>query len=498
MPSPPPLEETVSADLSVNLQQLSERFTLTPDLIVRRFQILLTKSQAALVFLDGLTDKNAVTNHILAPLMNPLKDGEANTGELPISISNVQSSRQWTDIEMSILKGKSVLFIDGSSDVTIMDTQGWPQRAIEDPQLEAAIKGAHQGFVETGAQNIAMIRRYLSNRELKIKNHLVGRRGSTAITLLYLADVANPKVLQELENRLEQLNMDAIHSSGELAEWIEDEPFSPFPQAISTERPDSAASHINQGRIAVVIDGSPGVLIVPATFTSFFQSIDDYGTRWMIASFLRMLRVIATLFALCLPSFYISLVSFNYDLLPIKLLITIGNSRAGVPFPPILEAVMMEITLEMMREAGVRLPAPIGQTVGIVGGIVIGQTAVQAGIVSNIMVVIVSFTAISSFIIPNHDMGAAIRLIRFPMMLLAYLYGIVGIVVGMMILLAHLISMKSMGVPYGSPFAPVRFSDWKDTLVRLPIWKMNDRPQSVKPAQLKRQGERPEGGKGNQ
>jgi spore germination protein len=243
-----------------------------------------------------------------------------------------------------------------------------------------------------------------------------------------------------------------------------------------------------------IVDGAPSVLIAPTSISTFFQNVDDYGTRWMVASFLRILRFLAFFIALFLPSFYIALISYNYELLPLKLLVTIGESRVGVPFPPLVEALLMEITLEMMREAGVRLPAPIGQTVGIVGGIVIGQTAVQAGIVSNIMVVVVAFTAISSFILPNHDMAAAVRLLRFPMMVVTFLFGIVGIVFGMMVVMAHLVSLESLGTPYGNPFGPMRFSDWKDTLIRLPVWKMNKRPTGARATQSDRQGSnRPEG-----
>jgi spore germination protein len=309
-----------------------------------------------------------------------------------------------------------------------------------------------------------------------------------------LGDVANPEILQELEDRIAQLDVDAVVSSGELAEFIEDNPYSPFPQFISTERPDAAASQLLQGRIMVVVDGSPVILIGPASISTFFQNVDDYGTRWLVSSFLRMLRFFAFFVALFLPSFYIALISYNYEIIPVKLLFTIGESREEVPFPPFVEALMMEITLEMMREAGIRLPAPIGQTVGIVGGIVIGQTAVQAGIVSNIMVVIVAFTAIASFILPSYDMSSSVRLMRFPMMFLTSLFGIVGLVIGMMHIMAHLVSLESLGTPYGSPFAPMRLSDWKDTFFRLPVWKMNKRPTGARAIQTDRQGSsRPEG-----
>ena len=450
--------------------------------------------RAALVYLLGLSDKNAINNNILRPLLHKPGAGESTDGELPVAVGNIQWFTEWSKVEQAIFEGYSVLFIDGRTDALALDTQGWPQRAIEDPQLESSLKGAHQGFVETAGQNITLVRRYIPNRELKVKQLRVGSRGRTRILIVYLADVANPEILQELEDRITQLDVDAIVSSGELAEFIEDNPYSPFPQFISTERPDAAASQLLQGRIMVVVDGSPIVIIAPAAISTFFQNVDDYGTRWLVSSFLRMLRFLAFFIALFLPSFYIALISYNYELIPAKLLLTIGESRERVPFPPIVEALMMEITLEMMRESGIRLPAPIGQTVGIVGGIVIGQTAVQAGIVSNIMVVIVAFTAIASFILPNYDMSAGVRLLRFPMMFITFMFGIVGIVIGMMLIMIHLVSLESLGTPYGSPFAPMRFSDWKDTFIRLPVWKMNKRPTGARAIQTDRQGSnRPKG-----
>jgi spore germination protein len=378
--------------------------------------------------------------------------------------------------------------MNGLAKVYILDSKGWPQRTITDPQLESSLKGAHQGFLETGSQNIALIRRYLPHRELKIKEMTIGKRGKAKLWILYLADVAHPEVLKELETRIANVDIDSIINTGELVEFIEDNPYSPFPQFLLTERPDSTVSQLLQGRFTVIVDGSPSVLIAPTNFLSFFQNIDDYSTRWLIASFIRLLRFLAFAIALLLPAFYIAFISFNHEAIPMQLMFSIAESRARVPFPPLLEALLMEITLEMMREAGIRLPAPIGQTIGIVGGIIIGQAAVQAGIVSNIMVIVVASTAIASFIIPSYDMGTAIRLLRFPMMALAFMFGIVGIVIGMMTLVAHLVSLESLGTPYGSPLAPFRWADMKDAFVRLPIWTMVKRPKSTRALQSTRAG----------
>ncbi|WP_028549618.1 spore germination protein [Paenibacillus sp. UNC451MF] len=487
------VNDYITDNVTQNVAVLQQMFAKNPDLVVRLLHIKKSGERAALLYLSGLTDKNSINNNVLRPLQFESGGSEDDFG-LALTIGHIQTKNRYSEIEYIILQGNSVLLVDGRADAYSLDTAGWPQRAIEDPQMEASLKGAHQGFVETGTQNIALIRRYIPNRELNTMEIVVGRRGNSKLSIMYLGDIAHPEVLQELQDRIRQLEIDAIINTGELAELIEDNPFSPFPQYILTERPDAAASHLLQGRFVVVVDRSPSVLIGPATFASFFQAVDDYSTRWSIATFIRLLRFFAFSIAVFLPAFYIAVISYNYEIIPIKLLLSIGEFRGRVPFPPFVEAIIMEVTLEMMREAGVRLPAPVGQTVGIVGGIVIGQAIVQAGFISNTMVIVVAFTAIASFILPNYDMVAAARLIRFAMMIAASMFGVVGIIIGLMIMIGHVISLESLGTPYGSPFAPVRFSDWKDTFVRLPLWFMKKRPLSTRAVQLEKQGSnRPKG-----
>ncbi|QJD88285.1 spore germination protein [Cohnella herbarum] len=474
------VNNSLSKKLSDNLQYLNQLFDMAPDLVIRHIHSDQGAVYAALVYLDGMTDKNSIENNILRDLARGKAPNE-------VSVGSIKQTSEWKQIEYDILDGQSVLFVDGQPKATVYCTQGWPQRAVEESTVETSIRGAHEGFVETRSQNIAMIRRYIPNRELKIKELIVGLRGKTKVSILYLGDVANPDILKELETRINKIDIDAIMNTGELAEFIEDNPYSPFPQLILTERPDTAASHILQGRYIVVVDKSPTVMAAPAHFFTFLTSVDDHNSRWMIASFTRILRFIAAFISLFLPAVYIALISFDYEVIPVQLILSIAETRSRVPFPPILEAMLMEITIEMMREAGIRLPAPIGQTIGIVGGIVIGQAAVQAGIVSNIMVVVVATTAIASFLMPNYDMGAAIRLLRFPMMLLASMFGIVGIVIGAIALVAHLVALESFGTPYGSPLAPWRFADMKDMFIRVPIWAMIKRPKSTDNIQAIRQ-----------
>ncbi len=478
-------DSPLDVHLSKNIAQLQQFFCQSPDLVIRRLQITVDGLEAALVYLSGLTDKQSIQNHVLSPLMDSAHN--PNT-ELPITLGQVGIVDTWGQIETAILGGDSVLFINGQTTAHQLDTKGWPQRNIEDSRNEISLKGAHQGFVETGSQNIALIRRYIPHRELMLKEITIGMRGKTRISILYLKDVASEEVLEELETRIQDIMVDAVISTGELIEFIEDNPYSPFPQFILTERPDLAVSHILQGRFVVVVDHSPNVLIAPTNFISFFQGVDDYGTRWLVASSIRILRFFAFMIALFLPASYVAFISFNFEVIPVELFLSIAESRTRVPFSPVMEALLMEMTLEMMREGALRLPTPIGQTVGIVGGIIIGQAAVQAGIVSNIMIIVVAVTAIASFIIPNYDMGAAIRFLRFPMMISAALFGIVGLVIGWMTLIAHLISLESLGTPYGTPLAPFRFADMKDAFVRFPLWAMRSRSKGTGAIQSIRQG----------
>lgn len=486
----------ISTKLKENVEQIHTTFSHAPDLIVRTLVIKRTKSEAALIYLNDITDKQAVFNHVLNPLL--FEEGKGSKdAQLTVSLGQVKQTIYWSDIENAILNGESVLFIDHYKEAYIFHTPKFPERSIEDSPIEFSLSGAHVGFTESGGDNVAIIRKYIQNKQLKIKQMTVGKRRRTKISIIYLQDVVNLDLVKELEQRINHLDVDTIINAGTLAEYIEDNPFSPFPQLLLTERPDFAANEILQGRITVVVDGSPNVIIAPVTFDTFFKTMDDYSSRWMVASFIRIMRYFGFSIAIHLPALYIATISFHFEVLPLELLLSLGESRERVPFPSFIEAFIMEIILEMLREAGVRLPLRIGQTVGIVGGIVIGQAAVDAGIVSNVMVIVVALTAIASFIIPNYEMAAAIRMLRFPMMILASLFGFVGITIGFMLLVAHFMTLNSLGMPYGNPFAPLRLKDWNDFMVRIPHRYITKRPMSTDVTQLKKAKMYPSKGDGS-
>lgn len=481
------LHNSISDSLSTNLKYLSKLFCGIPELIIRIFP-LKDGTEAGLIYMEGLVDKAAINEEILRPLL--FKEwNEVDFWHSSISMGNIKQVEKWENIEQSLLHGKSIVFVNGQITALEIDTPGAPKRGIEKPTIETSLKGSHEAFTEVASESIALIRRYIPNRELKVKEFTVGERASSKLFMLYLADVTNEKIIAEMTRRIETIKVDAILSTGELEGLVEDDSYTPFPQLSITERPDTTARQLLSGRIAIVVDRSPGVLIGPMTFLAFFQTIDDYNFRALTPIFIRLLRFTGLFIAIFAPALYIAMISFHYEVIPLKLLLTIGESRAKIPFPPILEALIMELVLEMLREAALRLPGPVGQTIGVVGGIVIGQAAVQAGIVSNVMVIIVSITAVASFIIPNIEMSAGVRLLRFPMMIVASFFGIIGIMIGLNVIVIHIISMESLGIPYGRPFSPLVMSDLKDTFKHLPMKIMKRRPLSLKTQQENQKGD---------
>ncbi|MDZ5607810.1 spore germination protein [Bacillus pseudomycoides] len=471
-----------------NLQDQKDRmkqiFDHSADLIEHPLT-LKTDTNVVIYYFEGLTDGIALRDNVITPLLKHVHE-TIQVFDSHVIAAYTKKVYTWDEVVEGLLEGQSVLFMEGEKRALIINTKGWAERSIQEPLSEATIKGSHDGFIENASKNMGLIRRYISSTQLKIKKLTVGERAATSVYLIYLGDVANESVIQEAESRISKIKTDTILSIGELSNFTKEQNWTPFPEAYLSERPDAIAHHILDGKVAVLIDRSPSVMIIPMNLIGFFQTPDDYNMNWLVASFLRLLRFVGFCIAMFLPAIYIAMVSFHFEVVPLDLYMSIATSRIKVPFSPLMEAFIMELTLEMLREAGIRLPQPIGQTIGIVGGIVIGQAAVQAGLVSNVMVIIVSITAIASFIISNYDLANCIRLIRFPMMLLAYFYGIVGIVSGLMILLAHFVTLTSYGTPYGIPIAPFRLQDLKDAFVRFPIPMLTMRSSTGQPKQKKR------------
>ncbi|SDC32915.1 spore germination protein KA [Shouchella lonarensis] len=419
----------------------------------------------------------AKINDFLIPTLMRLPAEEIDT-----YVHNLQTIEATTydDAINQILAG-SVMICVGDDHFYTVYLKEDTARDITEPNAEQVVHGSHEGFVEDLQTNVRLVRNRVRSRHLKVEHIEIGTETKTKVAIVYMKDLVNEDILAELKRRMNYIETDMVVTTNYLEEFIEDSPFSIFPQMISTERPDKVEANLLDGKIALLSDGGPNSLIMPVTFFSFFQSPDDYNSRWMTASFIRMLRFVSFLIAIILPALYIAVVSFHFEVLPDELVMPLKLSVSTVPYPPIMEALLMELTIELIREAGIRLPSPISQTIGIVGGLVIGDAVVQAGLVSNVMIIVVAITAIASYIIPSNEFSASIRLLRFPIMLLAAMFGFIGIIFGLIIMLMQLCKQESFGVAYFYPIAPFKWNGLKDAFIRVPLWLMKRRPLDAKP-----------------
>lgn len=472
-------------ELAKNLDNLKKMLNSPNDLVIRKFTVRGTKNDCAIVYIDGLVNTELIHNNILqnVQMVNERKELPREVDLLfdeiyreIISVSAIEKAKTLDDISNALLYGSTIFYLDGIDQVLIMDTKGWESRAIEEPPSESVIRGPRAGFVESVRTNMMLIRRAIQDPNLHFLTRHVGRRAKRVLVVGYLDGVVNPDIVKEVNRRLASIDMDDAPESGYIEQWIEDSFMSPFPQLINTERPDTAAAAIVQGKVIIILDGTPFVLLAPSTLGNAFQSPEDYYERWTIGTALRALRYLAAFIAMFVPALYIALVSFQQGMIPSKLAFSIAATRDGVPFSPFIEAMLMAITMELLREAGARLPKAIGQTVGIVGGLVIGDAAVQAGIVSPVMVVVVALTAIASFTMPAYSVAISFRLVRFGFMFAAAALGLYGVILFYIMINIHIVNLKSIGVPYSTPFAPTFLKDWFDLVFRAPIPWLTKRP----------------------
>ncbi|WP_188455074.1 spore germination protein [Virgibacillus oceani] len=476
-------------NLDKNLDNLKKMLEEPNDLVIREFTIRHTNHRGALVIIDGLVDQDTVDNKILMRLqrVNERKDLPNDNKKLLdviyqelISVSDIKKSKTLDDATNSLLYGNTIFYLEGIDTVLIMDTKGWESRSIEEPMSEPTIRGPREGFVENLRTNMVLIRRHIRDPNLRFKTHQIGRRSKKNLVVTYIEGVVHPDLVKEINRRLKTIDMDDAPESGFIEQWIEDSFISPFPQIMNTERPDRVAISLLEGKVAIILDGTPFVLVAPFNIGDALQSPEDYYERWTIGTLLRSLRYLAAFISIFAPALYIALISFHSGMIPSKLAFSIAATREGVPFPAFVEALLMGVTMELLREAGARLPKTIGQTIGIVGGLVIGDAAVQAGIVSPIMVIVVALTAIASFSLPAYSVAISFRMIRFGFMIAAAAFGLYGIILSYIMVNIHIVNLKSIGVPYSVPFAPSFISDWKDLVFRAPIQALTRRPQYLK------------------
>ncbi|MCZ8523516.1 spore germination protein [Paenibacillus mucilaginosus] len=483
----------LAPELEGSLKQIRSQFAGSQDIIIREiFLGSLQSVRTAVLYTDGLADKQIIHESILPSLMtiSAAHPADPHLPETPeallariqstvLQVGELKEIRDLLSVYREMLSGNTVVLVDGLSTALSVGTPGWKDRAIAEPASQNVIRGPRESFTETLRTNTALIRRRIRDERLRCEQQAIGTVTHTDIALMYIDGLADKAVVQEVRARLGRIRTDAILEGGYIEEFIQDKTSTPFPTLFNSERPDVISAGILEGRVAIIVDGTPFVLLVPALFDHFFQSAEDYYQRYDIAIFLRVLRYLSFFIALLGPSLYISVTTFHQDLLPTQLLISLASQREGLPFPAFVEAMMMEIAFEILREAGIRMPKAIGQAVSIVGALVIGQAAVEAGIVSAAMVIVVSLTAISNFVFPSFNMAISVRLLRFGMMLLAATFGFFGVTIGLLALVIHLCSLRSFGVPYMSPFGPFNAQDQEDSILRLPHRMLNHRPGIV-------------------
>lgn len=488
-------QKQISQNLKENVEFIKERIGNSSDFVIRDIFIGKQKIPVSLFFTDGLVNDNVLDDFILKALIKDLKDVNLEQQKLIdfikeqlLPIGEISEVHNMKELISKALSGDTVILTEGQDKGLVIDTRGWQDRGIQEPTTQTSVRGPKDSFTETLRTNTALIRRRIKDSNLWIDSMVIGQRTETDIAIAYIHNIANEKIVEEVKTRLGRINVDAILESGNIEEMIQDETYSPFPTIYHTERPDTIAAGLLEGRIAILIDGTPIVLLVPALFIQYFHASEDHYHRFDLVIAVRLLRLLSFFITLLTPAAYIAVTTFHQEMLPTPLLISLSAQREGIPFPAFLEAFIMMAIFEILHEAGIRLPRAVGSAISIVGALVLGEAAVQAGLVSPVMVIIVSLTAISNFVIPSFDLAISIRMLRFALMILAAVYGLFGIILGLVIMVLHLCSLRSFGVPYMSPFAPFVKEDQKDAVIRLPQWKLLSRPHYISEKNKTRKG----------
>ena len=490
----------VSDKLEPNKQQIRHLLGSAQDITMRDFQIDTENKRqlnALLVAVEGLVDESAIRQNVLRALMEKPLDDKANVltqVEQRLYVKKFMLEADLNKAILEMLHGAALLFIEGLAQAIVIPAEAYELRTISEPPTEAVVKGPREGFVEATSTNLALLRRRIPHPALRFETIVIGQYTRSEITIAYVEGIADPQVVENVKTRLREIRTDSLLSSGELEQYIEEAPYSIFPTVGNTERPDKAASMMMEGRVVILVSGDPVALTVPHLFIECLQNQEDYSSRPYLASFIRLLRVSAFVASVTLPSVYLFAMNFHKESIPSELIVSMTEARQRVPFPIEMELLGLMVAFEIVREAGVRMPRAIGQTVSIVGALILGQVSVQAGFIGAPTIIVVAMSAIASFIItPIAEVAA---LLRFLMVIPTALFGFFGFIgVGLMIL-THMASLNSFGAAYLAPISPFYFREWKDTFVRFPYRSLRKRPRSIPHVRSVRIEQMPDGRKG--
>ncbi|MED1467937.1 spore germination protein [Bacillus salipaludis] len=469
---------------SLNVEELKEELKqelyACSDLTFRT----LTKDGKMILFcyLSSLIDKNGLDQDILEPIIKSTQSKwtpESLAQILPIA--QLSAVNKLKEVIQALIEGQIYIYIDGEPNGLLADAAKTVERSLEKAETESLVYGPKIAFTESLLGNINILRNNLKDPNLCMEDLTIGTRSKKQAKLVYIKGVADDENVNTFRQRINDLNIDHVADSTVLGQLLESNSWTVFPQLITTELPDRITIALLSGKVAVLMDRSPDALYGPTPFFTFFESTEDVYMRWNMGFFLRMLRLLATFLSVLLTPAYVSVLTYHYEVIPSPLLVSLGQSRSQVPFPPVFEALLLEFIIELLREAGARLPTKVGQTMGIVGGIVIGQAAVDAGFTSNILIIIIALSALGSFTTPSYLMGTAIRIIRFPIIIMAGLWGGIGIMVSFCFFLIHLIKLDTLGRPYLAPIYPFRWRDLGYSVFRIPPKYLPYRPVTNHP-----------------
>lgn len=486
---------TLAGNFRKDFKTLKSEFAFgkSGDIKLREFTIRINEKEhnAVIFFIDGLVNKQFVNDFILKPLMLKSREIEISSfraiGDVLLSQSEYKETNVIGELTFDLNFGSVIMLVDGAKEAFSLDVKGWQHRGVESPQTERVIRGPNDAFSEQLRENTALIRHLIRNKSLMCREYKVGTISQTPVSVMYIENIANTSLVEETLRRIEGIDVDYIFAAAELEQLIEDKSVTTLPQFLSTERPDRASRALLDGRVVVIVDGSPFVLILPTTIFELNESAEDNYLRFPYVNMIRTIRWIAFILSLLLPGLYVAVVSFHAELLPTGILMSIISSREPVPFPALIEIIIMEISLEIIREASIRVPEASGSTLSIVGALILGQAAVSAGIVSPILIIIVSITAIGSFATPNYYLGLSARILRFGYIFLGAVAGFLGIISGLFINILLWTDTKSMGMPMGVPFAPVTNKGIPSSFFLPPVWKQEYRDDYINPRRKKRQ-----------
>ncbi|MCI0182499.1 MAG: spore germination protein [Acidibacillus sp.] len=491
------LPTRIQYDLSGNRKILEKTFHMpkNADVVVRTFKVGGSPQiEAFAVFMDGLADKIIINNHILEPLMI-LSSFDASASETVIMNwiketllpgNQVMEIKTWKDATENILAGSTVIFFEGMAIGLSVETKGWEHRTVGISQTEAVVRGPHDAFTENFRANTGLVRARLRSTRLITEMRQLGELASTDIAIMYIDGLANPRLIAEVKKRLKSIKIDYMPDSGLLEQFMEDDPISVFPKFLSTERPDRVAFGLTEGQVAIFVGQSPYAILAPVLFWSLLHTSEDAYLRWPFGTFVRSIRMISVIIGLLFPALYISVANYHPEMIPTDLMLAVAASRERVPFPVVFEILVMEFSLELIREAGIRIPSVIGPTIGIVGALILGQAAVAAGIISPLLIIVVAVTALASFTMPNYNLSFSIRVLRFGFILAAAFFGFYGVALAVMVLIMHAVSIRSFGVPILSPIAPWQRSS-PDVIARGKVFTMETRPAAFGSQDTKRQ-----------